>query len=407
MTRSTHRRSEQFHPKVIKTTEDYESALLRVEKLFTSKPGTPDGDELELLLLLIEQYEKKEFPIDLPDPVEAIKFRMEQAGLKQKDLIPALGTKSKVSEVLSGSRNLSLTMIRKLVQQLGIPAEVLLQEPGSKLNDGEYFALGKKFPLREMFKRGWLEGIATFEEAREQSEDVLAAFAKAVGNPSKHPVFNRQFVRCGSNVDKAALSAWQIRVMSLAAREAIPIYQKGTVDAKFLEQVAKLSYFDDGPRLAREFLRKSGIHMIVERHLPKTYLDGAAMRSCDTSRIVALTLRYDRLDNFWFVLLHELAHISLHIDTGLSASVFDDLDVVSTDSIENEADALARVSLIPDSDWRASGLQKKASDRGIMEFAESLRIHPAIPAGRIRRERNDYKKFSQLVGNKMVRKLLE
>ena len=105
----------------------------RVEELFTATPGTAEGDELELLLLLIETYEEKEFPIGLPDPIEAVRFRMEQANLKQKDLVPIFGSKGKVSEVLNGKRDLSLTMIRKLVTELGIPAEVLLQEPGATL----------------------------------------------------------------------------------------------------------------------------------------------------------------------------------------------------------------------------------------------------------------------------------
>lgn len=133
MTKLTRRPSKPFHPKVIKTTVEHERALERIEELFTAKPGTPDGDELELLLLLVETYEAKEYPIDLPDPIEAIRFRMEQANLKQKDLVPILGSKSKVSEVLNGKRELSLTMIRKLVSELGIPAEVFLQERGASL----------------------------------------------------------------------------------------------------------------------------------------------------------------------------------------------------------------------------------------------------------------------------------
>jgi HTH-type transcriptional regulator / antitoxin HigA len=127
MTKSTRKPSKPFHPKVIKTTMEHERVLARIEELFTAKPGTPEGDELELLLLLVETYEAKEYPIDLPDPIEAIRFRMEQAKLKQKDLIPIFGSKGKVSEVLNGKRELSLTMIRKLVSELGIPAEVLLQ----------------------------------------------------------------------------------------------------------------------------------------------------------------------------------------------------------------------------------------------------------------------------------------
>ncbi|MFN7292968.1 MAG: type II toxin-antitoxin system HigA family antitoxin [Pirellula sp.] len=127
MTTSTRKRSRNFHPKVIKTTEEHDQALARIEELFIAKPGTPEGDELELLVLLVETYEAEKFPIELPDPIEAIRFRMEQMNLKQKDLIPIIGSKSKVSEVLSGKRELSITMIRKIVSNLNIPAAVLLQ----------------------------------------------------------------------------------------------------------------------------------------------------------------------------------------------------------------------------------------------------------------------------------------
>jgi HTH-type transcriptional regulator/antitoxin HigA len=138
MTTSTRKPSKPFHPKVIKTPAEHERALGRIEELFSAKPGTPAGDELELLLLLVETYEANEYPIDLPDPIEAIRFRMGQAKLKQKDLIPIIGSKSKVSEVLNGRRELSLTMIRKLVNEFGIPAEVLLQERGEAPNDADY-----------------------------------------------------------------------------------------------------------------------------------------------------------------------------------------------------------------------------------------------------------------------------
>src|ERR1035437_1547821 len=113
-------------PKVIKTEAEHRAALARIGELFHARPGTPEGDELELLAVLVEQFERVAFPIGLPTPVEAIKFRMEQQGLKNKDLIPYLGSASRVSEVLSGQRSLSLTMIRNLVEGLGIPAKGLI-----------------------------------------------------------------------------------------------------------------------------------------------------------------------------------------------------------------------------------------------------------------------------------------
>ncbi len=114
--------------KVIKTEKDYQIALSRLEEIFDSKKGSKNGDELELLSLLIDNYEKDKFPIDLPDPIAAIKFRMEQLGYSQKDLTEVIGLKSRVSEILNKRRKLTLDMIRKLHGALGIPTEVLVRE---------------------------------------------------------------------------------------------------------------------------------------------------------------------------------------------------------------------------------------------------------------------------------------
>lgn len=114
--------------KPIKDEKGYQEALLRMEAIFDSKPGSKKGDELEILSLLIDNYEKENFPIDLPDPIEAVKFRMEQLGLKQKDLTQALGFKSRVSEILNKKRKLSLEMIRRLHEQLNIPTQILIRE---------------------------------------------------------------------------------------------------------------------------------------------------------------------------------------------------------------------------------------------------------------------------------------
>lgn len=113
--------------KLIKTEADYNSALDRLEEIFDAKMGTPEGDELELLGVLIDLYEKEKFPIDLPDPIEAIKFRMEQMNYNQKDLAEIIGLKSRVSEILNKKRKLTLEMIRNLNEKLDIPSEVLIQ----------------------------------------------------------------------------------------------------------------------------------------------------------------------------------------------------------------------------------------------------------------------------------------
>jgi HTH-type transcriptional regulator/antitoxin HigA len=115
-------------PKIIKSEKTYEEALAHVETLMDAKPGSKQEEELELWSLLIEQYEKEHHPIEGPDPIEAIRFRMDQLGLLQKDLEDFIGQKSKVSEVLNRKRPLSLPMIRSLHNNLGISAAVLVRE---------------------------------------------------------------------------------------------------------------------------------------------------------------------------------------------------------------------------------------------------------------------------------------
>jgi HTH-type transcriptional regulator/antitoxin HigA len=112
----------------IRNEKDYQNALKRLEIIFDAKRGTEQGDELEILSILIDKYENENFPIGLPDPIEAIKFRMEQKGMKQKDLAEVVGFKSRVSEILSKKRKLTLDMIRKLNTTLRIPTEVLVQD---------------------------------------------------------------------------------------------------------------------------------------------------------------------------------------------------------------------------------------------------------------------------------------
>jgi HTH-type transcriptional regulator/antitoxin HigA len=113
---------------IIKNEKEYKKALARLEDIFGTAKGSKEGKELELLSLLIDLYEKERYPIDLPDPIEAIKFRMDQLGYKQKDLASILGLKSRVSEILNRKRKLNLDMIRKIHETLDVPTEVLIRE---------------------------------------------------------------------------------------------------------------------------------------------------------------------------------------------------------------------------------------------------------------------------------------
>lgn len=117
-----------MHFKILKTKDDYEKALNRLDEIFDAEPNTTKGDEFELLALLIDTYESEHHPIDLPHPIEAIKFRMDQMGLKQKDLVACFGDKSKASEVLNLKRKLNLNYIRNLHEKLHIPLDALVAD---------------------------------------------------------------------------------------------------------------------------------------------------------------------------------------------------------------------------------------------------------------------------------------
>jgi HTH-type transcriptional regulator/antitoxin HigA len=395
--------------RLIKNEEDYDMALSRIEQLMDAKPGTAEMDELELLTALVEMYEERHFPISPPNPIDAIKFRMEQLGLSQKDMVPFIGTKSKVSEVLNGKRPLTLSMMRSLNKGLGISAEVLLKEPGANFPDDIQDLEWSRFPVVEMAKRCWIPEV---DDIKEKAEELIRDFiAQAGGLQTVSTVFLRQgrSGRYNLKMDRYALIAWCIRVLTLARKDPVKTkYIKGTVRLNTLQEVARLSYFDNGPLLAGEYLAKHGIHLIVVPHLPKTYLDGAAFLLPDGTPVIGLTLRYDRTDNFWFCLLHELAHVSKHLSPS-ERIIVDDLDLRGSEVemeniIEKEADEMTRDGLIPKKVWDRKPIESKTATSEVYALAAKLKVHPAIIAGRIRHEQNNYKLLSRHVGNKQIRK---
>ncbi|MEO8493510.1 MAG: ImmA/IrrE family metallo-endopeptidase [Planctomycetota bacterium] len=395
--------------KVIKTDAEYHDALARIEDLMDHDPDeeTRAANELEVLSLLIEDYESNEFPSSLPDPIDAIKFRMEQQNLAQRDLIPYIGSRSKVSEVLSGKRQLTLSMIRALHANLGIPAKVLLQERDAsvlKESDIDWSC----YPVHEVVKRGWIEAVS--RNARDDAEELMRDFFSQLGNVNAAVAMFRKsdHIRSARSMDEYALVCWSVQVV-IKARQNPPkaTFKQGTVDLDFMRNVARLSWSDNGPLLAQEFLAKHGIPLIIEPHLPRTYLDGAAILVESDRPIIGLSVRHDRIDNFWWCLMHELAHIALHLDTDVSR-FFDDLDVENQgDKREEEADDLAGEALIPRDAWEASPAKNFRSAQSAEHLAKNLGIHPAIVAGYMRHHFNNYRILNQLVGHRKVRKLFQ
>lgn len=207
--------------------------------------------------------------------------------------------------------------------------------------------------------------------------------------------------------DDALLAAWRARVIQRAdvlGAEIQTIFDH--LDISWLADLALLSALPDGPQRALRLAQEKGIVVIVEPQLKGLKLDGAAFLSGGTP-IIGLTLRNDRLDNFWYTLFHELAHVYLHYLTGLAAGFFDEeLEDEKTDDLELEADRFASSALIPPEAWRLSPARISRNAGPIEGFANQLGIHPAIVFGRIRRERNNYSIFSDRVGFGVVRKQL-
>ncbi|MEM9027085.1 MAG: ImmA/IrrE family metallo-endopeptidase [Pseudomonadota bacterium] len=392
---------------LIKTEAEYEAALARAEKLMSAEEGTAAAEELEHLAMVIEAYEERHHPIDLPDPISAIQFRMEQEGLLKKDLIPYIGSSAKVSEVLSGKRDLTLSMIRALNKHLGIPAEVLIQEPGGVIPDDDEGVDWTRFPIAEMVKRKLVKAKGN---VKDNVEMLMRELIRRAGGFDAIPVplFRKNdSARCNAKMDSYALMAWCTYVLSEAyVAKPKTKYKEGTINPAFLREVAKLSASENGPALAQSFLADHGIVLIIAPHLRNTYLDGAAMRLRDGTPVVGMTLRYDRLDNFWFCLLHELAHIARHTDCGGKNLFVDDLDLRATDDDvrEREADEWAENALIPAKDWDEHPAQEVPTVGNAIALAQRVKVHPAIVAGRIRRKFADYRKLTQLVGNGDVRK---
>jgi len=391
------------HLKIIKTPEDHEAAMVRLVELMDSDPkeGSREEDELELLAMLVERFEKEQFPVGLLSPVEAIRFRMDQQNLRNKDLIPYIGSAPKVSEVLSGNRQLSLNMIRKLATGLGIPVDVLIQEPVQQ-SASEKDIDWQAFPLAEMRKRGYFEGFSgSLQELKEYAAEwVSRLFHGIPGGFELEPALLRTTAHNCNNdkeTDPYALWAWQARVLQKAAEQNLPIsYQKGTVTPDWMRTLAKLSWSERGPELAVEYLQKSGVHLVLEPHLPKTYLDGAVCSDASGNPVVALTLRHGRLDSFWFTLMHELAHVALHLD-GAGDWFVDDLDAERKDDKEREADDLAQKTLLPEGlDY---GSLSTAGE--VRKLARELSIAPCIIAGRIRHDADCHTLFGKAFREKV------
>lgn len=392
-------------PKIIRTQEQYGHYLHEIMLLMARglELSSHEADRLEVLSVLVEAYENSRYPVEPPDPIDAIVFRMEERGLKKADLIKYFGTSSRVSEVLNRKRSLTVQMMRELAVGLGLSAETLLGIGASakpKKDDLDW----SLFPIKEMNRRGWLTKFMNKPTA--STEDAVRHFIQDAGLQFGAAAFRRTISgEAQSPSTRYSLYAWLARVVQKARglSKKVARYNHDIFSTSFLRELAQLSWSERGPLLAVEFLNKHGVVVVIEEHLKGTQLDGAALRDSDGTPIIGLTLRHDRIDNFWFTLLHEVVHLWKHVDE--HEAFLDDLDVSSEDRREAEANRIAREAFIPRLIWKRSPAYQSPSRETVLQLSHELRIHPAIIAGRLRRETGNYTMLGDLVGQHEVRAL--
>lgn len=368
----------------------------------------------------IDDYEKlrsgrvkRLFPASISDIGQTlIEARIAQ-GLSQRLLAERLGMKEQQIQRYEQERYLTanLTRVAEIAEALQLDLVAFFESRNDTLLDkvapnlkGGFDA--SKLPIKEMKNRGWLTPMRLPESVTGplSDMDLAAAFvSQAVGSYSMH----RQHVRAGSTPDEYSLLAWKARVLSKAkltigASNKLPSFSGQTVVGELVD----LSTRPNGPVDAIGLLRDHGVILVFERRLPSTHLDGAAMLLNDEIPVIGLTLRHDRLDNFWFTLLHELGHIFRHRDRGLREGFFDEEGAPPLNDLESEADEFAESAFIPNEVWRKSFVRFTKGGEQVIQFAKERGISVAIVAGRIRRERKDWSLFSDLVGQGSLRKLM-
>lgn len=331
-------------------------------------------------------------------------------GLSQRELGERLGLTMQQVQRYEATSYMGASLARLI--DIAKVLDVTLKEAwgGSDASDGAVFVWQSssrvdwnQFPLKEMTKRGWLD----FPEKTMPAQVISDYFVQAAG-PQFVTAMHRKKYHGGRKPNEYSLLAWQARVLELARHQVV---HHSIADFEhtddWMKELVNLSKETNGPALAKEYLAKRGVVLVVEEHLQGTYLDGAAMLLETGHPVIGMTLRHDRLDNFWFVLMHELGHVFLHLYDSLDMDFFDEGDGEATDGIEMEADQYALDQLISPEKWDACISRFSMSAESIAMDAESVGVHPAIIAGRVRKETNNYTMLSDLVGQGKVRVCFE
>ncbi len=264
---------------------------------------------------------------------------------------------------------------------------------------------------REMVRRRWLQPGNSIDKVAERGQALFDfIFAPNASRPAFAMFKGRRLRTQHDLIQEVSRMAWIAHVAHTAQRSSHALrFDPSALSDDFVRQLTKLSVLDDGPRRALDAVRDIGIIVIVESGLPGMSVDGASFHSEGLGPVVALTLRHDRLDNFWFTLLHELGHVSLHLlfpGNDVYVDSIDETTLSEDEEAEAEADAFAKDGLVPRDTWLRSDAKRLGSEASVVALAKQLGIHPSIVAGRIRYERREFRIFNNLVGVGGVRDLL-
>lgn len=324
---------------------------------------------------------------------------------KQKDLARNLGLQEQAIQRWESERyrSINLANYMKVARALSleISAHFLSSEVARWLQPPDLHPAQTQKILKHARNHGWFDTTDSDENGIKRLYRHVSEHVARYGTPS--------LLRTGINVkdhpEDWVLLAWKAQV-TRRAEHIIDSEQLSyrPLDLSWLKQLAKLSRMDDGPIQAQELLKEHGIVLIVERNIPGMEVDGAAFL-IESVPVIGLTLRRDAVDNFWFTLLHEVAHVILHYRTGLASGFFDDVEHVEVDEFEDEANKFASDLLIPEELWSRSPARIAKTSSPIENLAKQLGIASAIIYGRIRFERKNYTVFSDKIGRGTVCKL--
>lgn len=329
-------------------------------------------------------------------------------GLTQREFAIAAGLKEQQiqryeKELYSSA---SLKRLTYLTSALGVTfnAEISVESQSDSSSSDFFREMNPAhYPLSEMKANGWLDPSLDLRSSSvEEKRRALISFFSRAGVTAPTAALHRKTRSKRSVVRESATLAWQARILA-RARSRTGLARRYTPLAPAdLKRFVSLSTEQDGHIKAVDMLLGFGIIVVFERHLKGTKLDGAAMSMDGKYAVVGMSIRFDRLDNFWFVLLHELGHVSRHWGPLLRDGFLDDEDD-ETDALENEANEFASNAIVSQEAWHESFVRFTMSRDAVCQYANKIGVHPALVAGRIRKERNDYTVFSDLIGSGLVR----